>query len=140
MKNEKMPISMIMTKNPITANLSDSLLHVSTLMKKHKIRHLPVLSGEKLVGIVSKTDILRLSFGDMFDAQSTLDETVFNMLKLEQVMIHNPTTVQEEDSILEVAEKFAEAEYHAIPVLDGEKITGIVSTTDLINYLLEHYH
>lgn len=136
---KRVPVSSIMTKNLITANVTDTLRRVTSLLKENKIRHLPIVSGDKLVGIVSKTDIMRLSFGDMFDGQEDADEAIFDMLKLEQVMVSNPTTVQEDDNIRDVAEKFAAAEFHAMPVLNGDKITGIVSTTDLIKYLLEQY-
>lgn len=130
------PVSGIMTKSVITANVTDNLRRVSTLMKEHQVRHLPVVSGKKLVGIVSKSDILRLSFGDMFEDQHSTDETVFDMLTLEQVMVNNPITVNENESIAEVAKKFTTVEFHALPVVNGEEITGIISTTDLIRYLL----
>lgn len=130
------PVSGIMTKSVITANVTDNLRRVSSLMKEHQVRHLPVISGKKLVGIVSKSDILRLSFGDMFEDQHSTDETVFDMLTLEQVMVNNPITVNENESIAEVAKKFTTVEFHALPVVNGEEITGIISTTDLIRYLL----
>ncbi len=140
MMKKRVPVSTIMTKNLVTANVTDSLRHVSSLLKEHHIRHLPIVSGEQLVGIVSKSDIMRLSFGDMFDGQGAADEAVFDMLKLEQVMVGNPITVNEDDNIKDVAEKFAGVEFHALPVMNGDKITGIVSTTDLIKYLLEQYN
>lgn len=130
------PVSGIMTKSVITANVTDNLRRVSSLMKEHQVRHLPVISGKKLVGIVSKSDILRLSFGDMFEDQHSTDETVFDMLTLEQVMVNNPITVNENESIADVAKKFTTVEFHALPVVNGEEITGIISTTDLIRYLL----
>jgi CBS domain-containing protein len=140
MMKRRMPVSTIMTKNLVTANVTDSLRHVTTLLKEHQIRHLPIVLGDKLVGIVSKTDIMRLSFGDMFDGQESTDQAIFDMLKLEQVMVSNPTTVQEDENIRDVAEKFTKAEFHAMPVLNGEKITGIITTTDLMKYLLEQYN
>jgi len=140
MMKKRVPVSTIMTKNLVTANVTDSLRHVTSLLKEHNIRHIPIVSGEKLVGIVSRTDIMRLSFGDMFEGQASADEAIFDMLKLEQVMVSNPTTVQEEDNIRDVAEKFTTVEFHAMPVLKGDKIIGIVSTTDLIKYLLEQYN
>ncbi len=140
MMKKRVPVSTIMTKSLVTANVSDSLRHVSSLLKEHNIRHVPVVSGKKLVGIISKSDIMRLSFGDMFDGQGQADEAVFDMLKLEQVMVSNPVTVNEDDNIKDVAEKFATVEFHALPVLEGEHIVGIVSTTDLIKYLLEQYN
>lgn len=136
---KRVPISTIMTKNVVTANVTDSLRKVNSLLKENNIRHLPIVSGSKLVGIVSKTDILRLSFGDLYEGQENTDDAVFDMLKLEQVMINTPTTVKPEDTIRDVAEILSNAEFHALPVVDGENIVGIVSTTDMVKYLLEQY-
>lgn len=137
---KRVPVSSIMTKNLVTADVNDSLRHVNTLLKDNNIRHVPVVSGSKLVGIISKSDIMRLSFGDIFDGQTEADEAVFDLLKLEQVMVSNPKVITEEETIQEVAEKFTQVEFHALPVVKGEEIVGIVSTTDLVKYLLEQYN
>lgn len=137
---KRVPVSVIMTRNLITADISDSLRHVNTLLKDHNIRHLPVVSGKKLVGIISKTDILRLSFGDMFEGQKDADEAVFDLLKLGQVMVNRPMVVSEDESIQEVARKFTQVDFHAMPVVKGEELAGMISTTDLIRYLLEQYN
>jgi len=134
---KEMPVSNIMTTNPVTADINDSLRHVNTLLKEHHIRHLPVVSGKSLVGIISKTDILRLSFGDMFEGQKEADETVFDLLRLREVMVDRPVVVSEDQSIQEVARKFMQVDFHAMPVVNGSELRGMVSTTDLIAYLLE---
>ncbi len=134
--NTQAPVSSIMTKNLITANITDDLRHVNTLLKRNHIRHIPVVSGDKLVGIVSKSDILRLSFGDIYEGREQADDTIFDLLKLEQVMVSNPRTVQADDTIRTVAEIFASEEFHALPVMEGDKIAGIVSTTDVIKHML----
>lgn len=137
---QRVPISEIMTKNLVTANVTDSLRHISTLLKENNIRHLPIVSGRSLVGIISKTDILRLSFADIYEGQDNVDETVFEMLRTEQVMVHNPSTVDVHDTVKEVADMMSKVEFHALPVLEEGKIVGIISTTDLIKYLLAQYH
>jgi CBS domain-containing protein len=137
---KRVPVSTIMTRNLVTADVNDSLRHVNSLLKENNIRHVPVVSGSKLVGIISKSDIMRLSFGDMFDGQHEADQAVFDLLKLEQVMVSNPKVITEEETIQEVAEKFTQVEFHALPVVKGEEIVGIVSTTDLVKYLLEQYN
>ncbi|MGV3546313.1 MAG: CBS domain-containing protein [Pedobacter sp.] len=137
---QRVPISEIMTKNLVTANVTDSLKHISTLLKENNIRHLPIVSGRTLVGMISKTDILRLSFADIYEGQENIDETVFEMLRTEQIMVHNPTSVDVHDTVREVADIMSKVEFHALPVLDQGKIVGIISTTDLIKYLLAQYH
>ncbi len=130
------PVSTIMTSNVITADITDDLRHVSTLLKRYHIRHLPVVSGEKLVGIVSRTDILRLSFGDLYENEAQSDDTVFDLLKLDQVMVSNPRTVQSSDPIKTAAEILVNEEFHAMPVEEKGKIVGIITTTDILKYML----
>lgn len=136
-KREK--VSKIMTANVHTVGIHEDLRQVRDRLQENNIRHLPVVSGDKLVGILSRTDILRLSFGSVFTGQEEADEAIFDMLTIEQVMVNNPRTVQAEDTIQDVAEVFTREEFHALPVVDGEKLVGIVTTTDIIKYLLEQY-
>ncbi|RMG82983.1 MAG: CBS domain-containing protein [Bacteroidetes bacterium] len=129
------PVSHIMTKDVYTVNLKDSLKDAYELMKSKKIRHVPVVSGEKLIGILSMTDILRLSFG----AEGDVDSAVFEMFTIDQVMKHHPKSVAPTDEIREVAEILTREEFHALPVTEGDKLVGIVTTTDIIRFLLELY-
>jgi CBS domain-containing protein len=133
-------ITKIMTAQVVTINLSHSLSHAEALFAKHKIRHIPVVNGQELIGMLSLTDLLRLSFMDNYgDDESSVDTAVYSMLSIEQVMVSNPVTVQSMQTIKEVAEILASREFHALPVIDGTKLAGIVTTTDLIKYLLEQY-
>ena len=138
---QPVPISEIMTKSLVTANVSDSLTHINTLLKENNIGHLPIVSGRTLVGIISKTDLLRLSFADIYEDQTHVDETVFQMLRTEQVMVHNPLTVDVHDTVREVADLMSKVAFHALPVLEAGKVVGIISSTDLIKHLLsKHLH
>jgi predicted transcriptional regulator len=133
------PVSKIMTTELQVVKESDGLHTVVELLKKHKIRHIPVMKGEVLAGIISRTDINRLTFGALFDNQEGADEAVLSMLSIPQVMTSHVTSVQAEDSIKDIAEIFASQEFHALPVMDKDKLVGIVTTTDLIKYMLEQY-
>lgn len=127
-----------MTDNVLCIDVEEDLLHVRALMKKHNIRHVPVVSSNKLVGIISQTDILRLSFGNIFDDQEESDLGVFEMLKLEQVMVSNPRVVKTSCTIAELGKIFVESDFHALPVVnDKDEMVGIVSTTDVISYFLK---
>lgn len=58
------PVSKIMTQNVIKLNVYDSLTKAEQLFKKHRIRHIPVVSGSKMVGIISYTDLLEVAVAD----------------------------------------------------------------------------
>lgn len=137
---QKVPVSSIMTKEVVKLNLSDDLTKAEKLFKKHHIRHIPVVNGNKIVGMLSYTDLLRISFADVVDDdEMDIDVTVYNMFSVEQVMARNLVKVSPETTIREVAEILSTREFHALPVVEDELLVGIVTTTDLIKYLIDQY-
>lgn len=134
------PVSTIMTKNVIKLNTSDDLTKAESLFKKHNIRHIPVVNGNTILGMLSYTDLLRISFADAVDDEDeVVDTTVYNMFTVEQVMAKNLVKVSPETTIRETAEILAKKEFHALPVCEGDLLVGIVTTTDLIKYLIDQY-
>jgi len=137
---KRMPVSTIMTKDLITVSNSDDLTTAEILFKKHKIRHIPVVKEKETIGMLSYTDLLRISYADaVFEDETDVDTMVYNMFTIEQVMAKNLVQVTSQTTIKEVAEILSENEFHALPVIDNNELVGIVTTTDLINYLLEQY-
>ncbi len=137
---KRTPVSAIMSKNVITLSSTDDLMVAEKLFKKENIRHIPVVSGSEIKGMLSYTDLLRISFADAIDGDETdVDTVVYNMFTIEQVMAKNLSTVNSETTIKEVAEILSKKEFHALPVVDNNKLVGIVTTTDLINYLLAQF-
>lgn len=135
---EKTPlISSIMSTKIITLKTNDDLETAERLFKRHKIRHIPVVVGNAIIGMLSYTDLLRISFADAVDeTDNEVESLVYNMFTIEQVMAKNVVSVTSTTSIKEVAEILAKKEFHALPVVDDGVLVGIVTTTDLINYLL----
>lgn len=70
------PVKEIMTKEVFTMQENEKLSAVVDMFRKHKIRHIPVLSGRKITGIISRTDINRLTFGALFENQEGAYEAV----------------------------------------------------------------
>jgi CBS domain-containing membrane protein len=137
---QNVSVTTIMSKNVIKLNISDDLTKAESIFKKHKIRHIPVVSGNKILGILSFSDLLRISFVDAVDDDAeVIDATVYNMFTIEQVMSKKLVTVSPQDSIKKVAEILSNKEFHALPVVEGDLLLGIVTTTDLIKYLISKY-
>ena len=136
---QKVPVSTIMTKNVVKLNLSDDLTKAEMLFKKHHIRHIPVVYSNKIVGMLSYTDLLRISFADAIDDEEDVDTTVYNMFTVEQVMAKKIVSISPDATIKEAAQILSTKEFHALPVCEGDLLVGIVTTTDLIKYLIEQY-
>ena len=136
----KAPISMIMTTPVITLNKADNLETAERLFKLNHIRHIPVVEDHVIMGMLSYTDLLRLSFADVdYDKDDMSDVMVYSMFSIEQVMNKNIVSVSSSNSIKDVAEILASKEFHALPVVDNNALVGIVTTTDLIKYLLDQF-
>jgi len=136
----RVPVSFIMTKNVVKLNLTDDLTKAEMLFKKNNIRHIPVVNGNAIIGMLSYTDLLRISFADAIDDdEEIIDITVYNMFTIEQVMAKKLVTISPETTIKEAAEILAAKEFHALPVVEGDLLVGIITTTDLIKYLISQY-
>jgi CBS domain-containing protein len=134
------PISKIMTSNVVTLNRRDSLNTAEMLFKTHKIRHIPVVDKDILLGMLSYSDLLRISFADaVYEDEETVDTVVYNMFTIEQVMEKKLVSVSSKTTIKEVASILSKKDFHALPITENEKLVGIVTTTDLLNYLLKQY-
>ena len=131
-------VSAIMTKQPFSVTLKNSISEVEHLMKKHCIRHAPVVDGNKLLGMISKADLELISFleneGDVIKKTKYYD-----LFTVQQVMTKSVHCIQEDDFIKDAAEILSLGSYHALPVLKDDELVGIVTSTDLINYLLKQY-
>lgn len=133
------PVKHIMTENVLSVKADQPLKEVVSLFKKNTFRHLPVIQGNEIVGIISSTDVNRLTFGTLFDNQEGADEAVLEMLSIPQVMTSKPKTISSETPIKDAAEIFATEGFHALPVVDENELKGIVTTTDVIRYMLDQY-
>lgn len=132
-------VSKIMTANVYVVQENAPLREAVTMISNHNIRHLPVLKGHEVSGIISSTDINQLMFGSLFENQAGTNEAIFEMLSIPQVMTASPKTVSPHDTIKEVAEILANADFHALPVVENGELKGIVTSTDIIKYMLEQY-
>lgn len=134
------PVSKIMTKKLVTLTLEDNLFTAEKLFKEHHIRHIPIVRENHIIGMLGLTDLDRISFLDAYDADEIqIDNAIYNMLSIEQVMVKNVVKINSKTTIKEVAEILSKNEIHALPVVDNTELVGIVTTTDLLLYLLDQY-
>lgn len=138
---ERILISAIMTSNVIKLNVNDSLTKAEQLFRENKIRHIPVVSGNEIVGMISYTDMLKIAIPDVDENDECVVSTVYNMFTLEQVMTKNVATLYHYDYVKTAAKIFSESDFRALPIIDVDnKLVGILSTTDLIKFLLSQFN
>ncbi len=127
-----------MTTNLVTIHEGEPVSKLRKIFDEGSIHHIPVVSGEKLVGIISSSDLLRVSFGELGNQDGReLDAMLDHTYKIIDIMNKNPVTVPAWSTVRDAARILAQGNFHSVPVVDEEKLVGIVTSTDLINYLLD---
>jgi CBS domain-containing protein len=137
-KNE--PIRKLMSTGVISIHHGEPVSQARKIMVESGVHHLPVVSGDALKGIISWSDLLRISFGDAFGAdERAVDATLDHTFSLEQVMSADVVTVTPQTTVHEAAEILCKGDFHCLPVVDGGKLVGMVTSSDLLKYLAELY-
>ncbi len=132
-----MNVSKYMTQKLITATPGMSVKQAFLVMRTHRVRHIPVVEDEKLVGIISDRDLRRPRWAEQMDDWTSYYQ-INDSHTVADVMTRTPETVRTSDDVLKAVKIFRERRYGALPVLnkDGD-LVGILSAQDLLGALEE---
>jgi len=126
-------ITTIMTKNVVCVSSEQSILDVKHIYEKKEFHHhIPIVDNGKLVGMVSLIDFMYNIAGAGIDDNNK----VYSELKVKNIMTKKPYFLTTIATIEDAAKVLAKGLYHAIPILEKDKIMGIVSTADIIQFFL----
>lgn len=120
------PIRDHMTPAPITIGRAQSLSEAARKMHEHHVRHLPVLEGGYLFGILSERDI------DLVEALPDVDP---DKVTVEEAMTQDPYTVRPETPVREVAAAMAEHKFGTAVIMQEGRVVGIFTTVDALRML-----
>jgi acetoin utilization protein AcuB len=123
------PIERYMSSVLVTVRSSETIADASRHMRLHGIRHLPVLDGEKLVGILSERDV------GLIESLRDLDPT---QVLVEDAMTEDPYQVDPEEPIARVVTEMAERRIGSAVVAHDGKLLGLFTTTDALRALAAH--
>lgn len=133
------PITHIMTTDVVTVHLGQKLSDVHKAMTTGGFHHVPVLNGKKLIGLLSTTDLLRVSYEYGTDPRQ-MDTVLDHTVSIEQLMQKYPVTLKKSQTVRDAVGVFAEGRFHSLPVVDeDENLLGLVTTTDVLRYMMEQY-
>jgi acetoin utilization protein AcuB len=124
----KTTIRKFMTQNPHTIGQDQMLTVAHRVMRENRVRHLPVLEGGKLVGVISQRDLHLIETLQDVDPATTSVEEAMTM----DVYVTTPSTPLDE-----AARIMAEHKYGSAVVVDRGKIVGMFTTVDALNALAQ---
>ncbi|KYF68522.1 MULTISPECIES: CBS domain-containing protein [Sorangium] len=126
MSSSTLRIQDCMTRSPHSIGADQKVGLARSLMRGHRIRHLPVLRGGRLVGMISERDIYWIE---------TLKEAEGDDLLVSEAMSPSPYAVAPEAPLSEVVREMAEHKYGSAVVLKGQQVVGVFTTTDALAVL-----
>jgi acetoin utilization protein AcuB len=126
-----------MSLSPFTISPEDSLQTAMDLLYKHNVRELPVVEHGRLIGIVTDRDLRHISPSyPVFRDQQEIRYYLQN-LKVAAAMTVDPLVVSPETSLVEAAKLLRTYRIGSLPVVEDERLVGLISVTDLLSVFIE---
>jgi CBS domain-containing membrane protein len=126
-------VSEIMQRSPMTVRADDGMDMTDDLMSLGRVRHLPVLDGERLVGVVSMRDLLAHSLARALDFEPRQRRVFLKSVDVREAMSERLITVRPDTLQAEAAALMLRHRIGCLPVLDAAgALVGIVTETDLL--------
>ncbi len=126
-----------MSRSPVTITSDESLQTAMELLHKHNVRELPVVEHGELIGIVTDRDLREIAPSyPVFRDQEEIRYYLQN-LKVAKAMTVDPLKISPERSLLEAAKVLHTYRIGALPVVEGGRLVGIISVTDILKAFIE---
>ncbi len=126
-----------MKRDPVTAKKDDSFRYALKLIRKEGIRHLPVLDGKRLVGIVTDRDLRQSAPSPATTLEVHELNYLLERLTIEAIMTKNVITVSPETGLLEAAKLLLTHKIGCLPVVEHEELVGIITEGDMLRALVD---
>ena len=125
-----------MTPNPITITPQTTLPEAHRMMLQYNIRRLPVVNKNKLVGIVTMSDIREAQASDLTMSSVVELNSLLDRLPAREFMAYEPITISPEATIREAAQLMLRHKIGGLLVVENDELVGIITETDLCKLLV----
>jgi len=128
----------VMTRKIAILREEQNLELAERAMKNYAFRHLPVVEGDKLVGLVTERDLLRAAISTLDKAHDLLDDNLKRYYFVREVMTTDVVTVRPETPLLEAATIMAKGRLGCLPVTEQDgTLVGILTRSDIVGLVID---
>lgn len=132
-----MKVRDLMASQVETLGRNDTLSLAEDLMKMKRLRHLPVLEDDLVVGIVSQRDLFRAALSSAMGFGSKARGEYLKTVLVKEVMTDEVVTIRSDDDIKKAAQTMLRKKIGCLPVVDGDKLVGLISESDIVRLIAE---
>ena len=134
----QMSVADLMTAEVVTLTEDETLAHAQRCMARGRIRHLPVVRDDVLVGLVTHRDLLAASFSIFAEVEASEQRRVFDTVRVVEAMHRDVVSVSPELPVSKAARILLENKYGCLPVVDEQhRLRGIVTEADFLRLTVE---
>jgi acetoin utilization protein AcuB len=127
----------LMTTDITTLQEHEVLLDATLIFARSSLRHIPILNGKRLVGIVTERDLKHYTPSILSGIPAEEYNRLMETTPLSKIMTRGPVTIEPHKSVYEAAQILYERRIGCLPVVERGELKGIITTTDLLNLLLQ---
>jgi CBS domain-containing protein len=132
---DKITVKEIMTKELVVVSPTDRLVHARRQMMEAHVGRVPVVDEEDLKGMVTSKDLMRAFIDFRKKVPEKYQKSQIKEVLVEDIMSSNPTVTTKDATISEVAKVMMDTGYNGLPVVEGDKIVGIITQTDILRLI-----
>ena len=125
----------IMMRSPVTLKPDDALTLASDVISLGRIRHIPVVEGGRLVGLLSERDLIGAAATEIFRLKQKQKSALLKSVLIKDVMKKKVITVAPDTKIKDAAHVMADKKIGCVPVVSEGALVGLVTTTDILRYV-----
>ena len=134
---ETLTVRDLMTENPATLDRNETLDLAETIMNLGRIRHMPVVEDDKVVGVLSQRDLFRSALIVALGFGRKTTNRLIKTLRVKEVMSQNVITIAPDATVKEAARAMIEKKIGCLPVVESDKLVGLITETDILRYVTE---
>jgi CBS domain-containing protein len=127
-----------MTPDPVTVSPKTTLPDAHDLMKRRRVRRLPVVDEDKLVGIVTLGDVREASPSDATTLSIYEMNYLLSRLTVEKIMTKNVLTLTPGTPIREAAGMMLLHKVSGLPVVENDRLVGIITESDIFRVVVKN--
>ena len=135
---DRMTVKDLMSEKVATVARKDTVEIADGVMTLGRIRHLPVMEGTEVVGIVSQRDLFRSALGAALAFGIQRPQEILRVLEVGDVMTTPPVTIGPEAAVQDAARAMEEKRIGCLPVVENGRLVGILTDTDILRYATSH--